>query len=244
MPAAVERCVKPQRENLVRQAEGDDASAHRQHVGVVVRAREARGVEVVAERGANARHFIGGHLLALPAAADDDAAIGVTGGDGASDRETKRRIVDRGFAVGAVIVDRVAETDERLFEMFLQREAGMVGANRNPHDTRFYYTLSALERAPMSRMPKDDAAPAAVISTRGEERLRSGHPWIYRADVVDARAGAGDVVVVKDRHGRPLGRALYSDRSQIVLRMIEYGRQIDESWLRRRIESAIAFRQA
>ena len=28
--------------------------------------------------------------------------------------------------------------------------------------------------------------PKVVISGRGEERIRSGHPWIYRTDVADA----------------------------------------------------------
>jgi len=36
--------------------------------------------------------------------------------------------------------------------------------------------------------------PVVVVSARGEERLRSGHPWIYRTDVAVARAGAGDIV--------------------------------------------------
>jgi 23S rRNA (cytosine1962-C5)-methyltransferase len=81
-----------------------------------------------------------------------------------------------------------------------------------------------------------------VISARGEERLRAAHPWVYRADVVDARATGGDVVSVRGPRGRTVGRALYSDRSQIALRAIEYGDRVNEGWLRRRIESAIAFR--
>ena len=36
--------------------------------------------------------------------------------------------------------------------------------------------------------------PTVSISSRGEERLRSGHPWIYRTDVADARAAAGEIV--------------------------------------------------
>jgi 23S rRNA (cytosine1962-C5)-methyltransferase len=82
-----------------------------------------------------------------------------------------------------------------------------------------------------------------VIGARGEERLRSGHPWIYRADVVDARAAAGDIVQVRGPRGRTLGSALYSDRSQITLRMLSYGTEsADEALIRRRIEAAIAFR--
>src|SRR5438445_8390002 len=83
-----------------------------------------------------------------------------------------------------------------------------------------------------------------VVSARGEERLRSGHPWIYRADVADARAGAGDIVQVRNARGRALGSALFSDRSQITLRMLSYGDALaDEGLLRARIATALAFRQ-
>jgi len=86
--------------------------------------------------------------------------------------------------------------------------------------------------------------PVVVVSARGEERLRSGHPWIYRADVADARPGAGDIVQVRNARGRPLGSALFSDRSQITLRMLSYGEApADEGLLRARIAAAVAFRQ-
>src|SRR5437762_1841334 len=88
----------------------------------------------------------------------------------------------------------------------------------------------------------------ATVSARGEERVRSGHPWIYRADVTDVRANGGDVVLVKGVRGRPLGRAFFSDRSQIVLRMIAYdGSDADPDiipLIRARIQNAIAFREA
>src|SRR5712692_99362 len=85
--------------------------------------------------------------------------------------------------------------------------------------------------------------PTVVISARGEERLRSGHPWIYRTDVADARAAAGDIVHVRNPRGRTLGSALYSDRSQISLRMLSFGEQMaDATLVRRRIETAVAFR--
>src|SRR5262245_7576211 len=86
--------------------------------------------------------------------------------------------------------------------------------------------------------------PMVVISARGEDRLRGGHPWIYRSDVADARASAGDVVVVKGPRGRVLGRALYSDRSQIAVRVVETGEKTDEQWLAHRVEAAIAFRDS
>src|SRR5205823_4268516 len=83
-----------------------------------------------------------------------------------------------------------------------------------------------------------------VITGRGEERLRSGHPWIYRSDVAEARAGAGDVVIVRGPRGRTLGLALYSSHSQIAIRMLERGQTVETidvaALLRTRIESAIA----
>jgi hypothetical protein len=48
--------------------------------------------------------------------------------------------------------------------------------------------------------------PTAVISARGEERLRRGHPWIYRSDVLDVAAEAGSVVEVLGPRQRFLGR--------------------------------------
>src|SRR5262245_33679419 len=87
--------------------------------------------------------------------------------------------------------------------------------------------------------------PTVTLSLRGERRLRSGHPWVYRADIADARAGAGDLVAVRGSRGRTLGHALYSDRSQIAIRMLSYGEEpADETLIRRRLETAIAFRQS
>src|SRR5262245_31454259 len=88
-------------------------------------------------------------------------------------------------------------------------------------------------------------APHVVISARGEQRLRSGHPWIYRADVVDVHASGGDIVRVVAPRGREGGQALFSDRSQIPLRLLTHGdRAADEALIRDRIQHAIAFRQA
>ncbi len=81
------------------------------------------------------------------------------------------------------------------------------------------------------------------ISARGEARLRHGHPWIYRSDVAHTDAGGGEVVRVLGPHQRLLGRALFSDRSQIALRMVTRDdREVDEGFWRGRLEAAIAFR--
>jgi 23S rRNA (cytosine1962-C5)-methyltransferase len=62
-----------------------------------------------------------------------------------------------------------------------------------------------------------------IINKRGAERLRARHLWIYRSDVSDtAQAQPGEVVRVTDGRGRLWGRALYSSRSQIALRMVAF----------------------
>ncbi|HXT74593.1 MAG TPA: methyltransferase, partial [Candidatus Angelobacter sp.] len=58
------------------------------------------------------------------------------------------------------------------------------------------------------------------ISQRGAERLRSGHLWVYRSDVRSAEAESGDIVRVKDERGNFAGRAFFSSRSQITVRLL------------------------
>ncbi len=87
-------------------------------------------------------------------------------------------------------------------------------------------------------------ASTVTVSSRGEQRVRSGHPWIYRADVVDVQAEGGEIVQVLGPRNRTLGCALFSDRSQISIRMLTHGEvSADLSLLRARLESAIAFRE-
>jgi 23S rRNA (cytosine1962-C5)-methyltransferase len=82
-----------------------------------------------------------------------------------------------------------------------------------------------------------------TITHRGEERVRSGHPWIYRSDIAEARAEAGATVRVVGQRGRPVGQALYSDRSEIALRLLTRGPEVaDLALWRTRLEQAIRFR--
>src|SRR5256885_4441244 len=85
--------------------------------------------------------------------------------------------------------------------------------------------------------------PVITLTPRGEERVRTGHPWIYRTDISDAKAEPGDRVLVRGPRGRTLGHALFSDQSQITLRMLTYGdAPADDALIRSRLEAAIAFR--
>jgi 23S rRNA (cytosine1962-C5)-methyltransferase len=83
-----------------------------------------------------------------------------------------------------------------------------------------------------------------LVSDRGAARARSGHPWIYRSDIVEATGEAGDVVPVFDRRGNFLGRAFYNPRSEISLRIAERRDEpVDETWFQTRIEKALAYRE-
>ncbi len=95
----------------------------------------------------------------------------------------------------------------------------------------------------MCAQPAAGDVPAVRISARGDERIRNGHPWIYRSDIVQASAGPGDVVRVLDSRGRTIGHALYSDRSEITLRMFTRGAEppTPGTW-RERLRQAIDFR--
>jgi 23S rRNA (cytosine1962-C5)-methyltransferase len=87
------------------------------------------------------------------------------------------------------------------------------------------------------------AEPTVTISGRGEERICSGHLWIYRSDLTNVRATGGDTVRVEGAHGRRLGHALFSDRSQIALRMLATDdRPADLSLWRDRLQAAVRFR--
>ncbi|MGE0392850.1 MAG: class I SAM-dependent rRNA methyltransferase [Vicinamibacterales bacterium] len=88
------------------------------------------------------------------------------------------------------------------------------------------------------------SSPFARISRKGEQRLLSGHPWIYRSDVTDAEAAPGETVTVLGPRQQVLGQALFSDRSQITLRMLTHGQaQADAALWRRRIDAAVTFRE-
>src|SRR5947207_6173479 len=62
-----------------------------------------------------------------------------------ADRETDRRIIHRRVAVRAVIVAGVSEPRERLFQMFFQREAGVIGADSDAHGLRSEEHTSELQ---------------------------------------------------------------------------------------------------
>jgi len=87
--------------------------------------------------------------------------------------------------------------------------------------------------------------PVVKVSRRGANRLKDGHVWVYRSDIVTGDGIApGALVGVADEREKFLGTALYSTASQIAVRMISREAINDlEGLLRQRIRDAIAYRE-
>jgi len=84
-----------------------------------------------------------------------------------------------------------------------------------------------------------------TVTKRGASRVRNGHLWIYRSDVLDhGDAEGGSIVTVRDQHGNFVGQSLFSDASQIALRLLtQSDKPIDRGWWRQRILEAARRRQ-
>jgi 23S rRNA (cytosine1962-C5)-methyltransferase len=92
-----------------------------------------------------------------------------------------------------------------------------------------------------SSRPAKEAS--VTISPRGVERLRSGHLWIYRSDVRATQAEAGGIVRLVDERGNFHGRAFYSDKSQIAVRLLtREDRPVDRAFFTDRLRRAAAYR--
>jgi 23S rRNA (cytosine1962-C5)-methyltransferase len=100
---------------------------------------------------------------------------------------------------------------------------------------------------------------AAKITRRAADRLRAGHLWVYRSDVEKllpvrgATTGAkeipaGALVTVLDGRGVALGTALFSNASQICLRMVSEQAGLERAGyletVRERVGAALRLREA
>ena len=84
----------------------------------------------------------------------------------------------------------------------------------------------------------------AIVSARGAQRWASGHPWIFRSDVIEPPGTGAGVVSVSDNRRRPIGSALWSPASEISLRLLDSNSTaglatIDQGWWHNRIARAI-----
>jgi 23S rRNA (cytosine1962-C5)-methyltransferase len=97
----------------------------------------------------------------------------------------------------------------------------------------------------MSKSTSLPGFPTVKVSPRGAARLKDGHVWVYRSDIVSTDGvPPGSLVVVADHRGQVLGTALYSSSSQIAIRLISREPVGDfPALLRQRIADAIAYRE-
>ena len=98
-----------------------------------------------------------------------------------------------------------------------------------------------------SAQPADTAL---QVSRRAADRIRQGHLWIYRSDIertVGEHAGTGLATVI-DSRGRPLGSGLYSESSEIAVRIVsprpDLTRDDYLTELRERLHAALDLRRA
>jgi 23S rRNA (cytosine1962-C5)-methyltransferase len=85
---------------------------------------------------------------------------------------------------------------------------------------------------------------SVVISPRGIDRLRSGHLWVYRSDVRSAKAEPGAIARLSDERGNFHGRAFYSGKSQIAIRLLTHKDvPVDRAFFTERLRHAAAYRK-
>src|SRR5664279_1593923 len=106
--------------------------------------------------------------------------------------------------------------------------------------------MSRQSRLAEGTLSSHDSIPVITVSARGATRLKAGHLWVYRSDLAKAgEVAPGSLVHVQDERGRKLGSALYSNSSQIAIRLLTSS-VIAESQLlpllRERINRAVQFR--
>lgn len=88
------------------------------------------------------------------------------------------------------------------------------------------------------------------LKPREERRLRAGHLWVYsneiEADEPFKRIEPGALCRVTDARGKPLGVGYVNPRTLLAVRLLtgQSGARIDADWFARRLEAALALRQA
>ena len=90
--------------------------------------------------------------------------------------------------------------------------------------------------------------PIFRLIARQTHRCLTGHPWVFRSEIAAedlAAASDGGVVEVQDGRGRTVGRGFHSAGSQITVRLAtREAVELDEDFLRRRLQAAISHRQS
>lgn len=88
------------------------------------------------------------------------------------------------------------------------------------------------------------------LKNRCDRRLRAGHLWIYSNEIDVAHRSLreftpGELAVVEDHRGRPLGLAYVNPNTLICARLLsrDYHQQPNQAWLEGRVRTALALRE-
>lgn len=90
---------------------------------------------------------------------------------------------------------------------------------------------------------------AVVTLKKGEGRyLKAGGPWIYdnEIDTIMGHFENGDIVIVKDYTGYPLGKGFINTNSKITIRMMSRNveTEIDDEFIYNRVKDAYEYRKS
>ncbi len=135
MTAALETGRQECCEDLLGKTDADDPGAHTEHVGIVVRTRKPCREQVVAQCGAHAVHLVGGQLLALSTAPDDNADLRMAVAYRTADRGAELGIVAALRAIRSKVRHVVVIGSEHGDEVLFQLVPGMIradGDSRHP----------------------------------------------------------------------------------------------------------------
>jgi len=88
--------------------------------------------------------------------------------------------------------------------------------------------------------------PSVILKPGKERRLVSGHPWVYAGEIAKITGDPADgaEVDIRDFKERFHGRGLLNTKSKIIVRRFTTQKEeLDKSFFRRRLETAIRYRE-
>ncbi len=97
-------------------------------------------------------------------------------------------------------------------------------------------------------MPVVEVPSAVRLNEQSVRKLRMGYPWVFRSEVINAKAAdnipPGTVVDFTRDKGEFIGRGYYNPKVQLVGRILtqKQDEKIDKEFIHRCIENAVAYR--
>ncbi len=96
-------------------------------------------------------------------------------------------------------------------------------------------------------MKQERAFPAATVSRKAENSIRSGHPWVYGDEVrkIEGETENGCITDVFSEKGAYLGSGFLSEKSKIRIRLLSKNanEKFDEAFFARRVKYAVDYRK-